>query len=74
MPFIHLGEGGGKGLAPLGIPDRGEDEDLPMVVIPNGVSGSAPRRSRMGRSITSARLFPCFASVLIMATSVGALL
>jgi len=41
----------------------------PSVLMSSGVSGSILSRSRIGRSITSARLLPCLVSFLTMGTS-----
>lgn len=38
---------------------------LPSVLTSSGVSGSILRRSRIGRSITNARLFPCLVSFFL---------
>jgi len=46
----------------------------PSVLISSGVSTSIFSRSRIGRSITSARLFPCLVSFFTMATSVTPML
>src|SRR5579864_7357406 len=43
---------------------------FPSVLTSRGVSGSILRRSRIGRSITNAKLFPCFVSFLTMRLSV----
>lgn len=43
---------------------------LPSVLTSSGVSGSILRSSRIGRSITSARLFPWRVSFLIVVDSV----
>src|SRR3569832_20390 len=42
---------------------------FPSVVTERGVSSSISRRSRIGRSIINARLFPCFVSRLTIVSS-----